>query len=246
MRALRFKIAPQYIKCLQVRLIAWSSRDAADLATEFLTKTGKENGGNSMSCEYCGKDAVYKCSVCGRLTCGEHTKLRTICPSCTKKATLEYVIGTVNRNKERKKIREFVKRFWGEEEQLTFDKKFIVAELSTCIATVKNRIIGFASFAEADDAILIAALDILPRYQGSGVGRSLVEKVEAEAKRLRKKKLLVSTSNDDLPALAFYQSLGFQIFEVKPNVIAEKHGRVLKGIGGLPIRDELRLQKILH
>jgi ribosomal protein S18 acetylase RimI-like enzyme len=152
----------------------------------------------------------------------------------------------VNTDKEREKIREFVKRFWGEEEQLTFDKKFIVAELSTCIAKVKNRIIGFASFAEADDAILIAALGILPRYQGSGVGRSLVEKVEAEAKRLRKKKLLVSTSNDDLPALAFYQSLGFQIFEVKPNVIAEKHGRVLKGIGGLPIRDELQLQKILH
>ena len=64
--------------------------------------------------------------------------------------------------------------------------------------------------------------------------------------RLRKKKLLVSTSNDDLPALAFYQSLGFQIYEVKPNVIAEKHGMVLKGIGGLPVRDELRLQKLLQ
>jgi len=90
------------------------------------------------------------------------------------------------------------------------------------------------------------ALGVLPQYQGSGVGRSLIEKVEAEAKRIMKKKLLVSTSNDDLPALAFYQSVGFQIYEVKPNVIAEKHGRILQGVGGLPVRDELRLQKILY
>jgi ribosomal protein S18 acetylase RimI-like enzyme len=183
--------------------------------------------------------------VCGRLICGEHAKLRTICLSFTKKTALEYVIDTVKTDKERDNIREFVKRFWGEEEQLTFDKKFVVAELLTYIAMVKNSIIGFASVAEENDAIIIAALGILPKYQGCGVGRSLVEKVKAEAKRLRKKRLLVSTSNDDLPALAFYQSLGFQIFEVKPNVIAEKHGRVLKGISGLPIRDELRLQRIL-
>jgi ribosomal protein S18 acetylase RimI-like enzyme len=90
------------------------------------------------------------------------------------------------------------------------------------------------------------ALGVLPQYQGSGVGKSLIEKVEDEAKKLRKNRLLVSTSNDDLPALTFYQSLDFQIYEVKPNVIAEKHGRILKGIGGLPIRDELRLQKTLQ
>jgi len=46
-----------------------------------------------------------------------------------------------------------------------------------------------------------------------------------------------------LPALALYQKLGFQIFEVKPNAITEKHGQVLAGIDGIPIRDEIRLQK---
>ncbi|MEM3825464.1 MAG: GNAT family N-acetyltransferase [Candidatus Bathyarchaeia archaeon] len=105
---------------------------------------------------------------------------------------------------------------------------------------------GFVSFTELEDALLIAALGVLPRYQNAGVGKKLVEKVEAEAKGFGKGRLLVSTSNDDLPALAFYQSLGFQIFEVKPNVIAEKHGAVLIGIGGLPTRDEIRLQKILR
>ena len=199
-----------------------------------------------MSCEYCGKDALYKCNVCGRLICEEHVKLRTVCPPCAKKSTLEYAINKVAFNEEREKIREFVQRFWGEQEQLTFDRKFMVAELPAYAAKLENNMIGFLSFAEADDAVIIVALGVLPQYQGSGVGRSLIEKVETEAKRMLKKRLLVSTSNDDLPALAFYQSLGFQIYEVKPNVIAEKHGEILEGIGGLPVRDELRLRKILH
>ena len=199
-----------------------------------------------MSCEYCGKDAVYRCSVCGKLLCMEHLKLRTVCPLCMKKATLEYTISKVTLNEEREKIRGFVQRFWGEQEQLTFDRKFMVAELPAYVAKAENNIIGFISFTEADDAVIIVTLGILPQYQSSGVGTSLTEKVETEAKRMLKKKLLVSTSNDDLPALAFYQSPGFQIYEVKPNVIAEKHGKNLEGIGGLPVRDELRLRKILH
>ena len=198
-----------------------------------------------MSCKYCKKDAIYRCSICGKPICGEHTKFQTLCPSCIKKTTLNYSINKATLDKERKKIREFVRQFWEEEEQLTFDTKFTVAQLPAYVAKSGNDLIGFVSFAEVDDAIVIVALGILPKYQNAGVGKSLTEKVEAEAKRLEKKKLLVSTSNDDLPALAFYQSLGFQIYEVKPNAIAEKHGSVLKGISGLPIRDELRLQKLL-
>jgi ribosomal protein S18 acetylase RimI-like enzyme len=199
-----------------------------------------------LSCEYCGKDAVYKCGVCGKLVCGEHAKLRTVCPSCIEKTTLQYTVNKQALNEEKEKIRELVQQFWGEQEQLTFDRKFIVAELPTYVAKVENTIIGLVSFTETDDTVIIVALGILPQYQSSGVGRSLIEKVEAEAKIMFKKRLLVSTSNDDLPALAFYQSLGFQIYKVKPNIIAEKHGEILEGVGELPVRDELRLQKSLY
>jgi ribosomal protein S18 acetylase RimI-like enzyme len=198
-----------------------------------------------MSYKYCKKDAIYRCNICGTLTCAEHTKFQTLCPTCTNKTSLTYSINKATLDKERKKIQEFVQHFWGELEQLTFGRKFTVAKLPAYLAKSRSNIIGFISFAEVDDTIIIVALGILPKYQNAGIGKSLIEKVEAEAKRLGKKKLLVSTSNDDLPALAFYQSLGFQIYEVKPNVIAEKHGMILKGIGGLPVRDELRLRKHL-
>lgn len=161
------------------------------------------------------------------------------------KTRFEYTIKKVSSEEERREIKKLVKRFWGEQEQLTFDKSFKVAELPAYVAKVRRSIIGFVTFVLTRGAVLIVALGILPKYQGSGVGTGLVRKVEDEARRANKKRLHVSTSNDDLPALAFYQSLGFQIYEVKPNVIAEKHGEFQKGIGRLPIRDELRLQKYL-
>ena len=173
-------------------------------------------------------------------------KTANTCPSCVSKQSLNYSINRVIAEEEKETIRKMVKRFWREPEQLTFDKKFVVAELPAYVAKSENSIIGFISYAETENATLIVALGVLPKHQDTGVGRSLVEKVEAEAKKTQKNRLLVSTSNDDLPALAFYQSLGFQIYEVKPNVVAEKHGMVLKGIGGLPVRDELRLQKLLQ
>lgn len=197
-----------------------------------------------MKCCYCTKDAVYKCAVCGQLLCGEHVQLRTVCPNHVKKAKLTYTI-TQKSNEDKESISKFVRTFWGEEEQLTFDREFRVPELPGYVAKSKDKIVGFISTAELDDATIIVALGILPKHQGVGIGRRLIAKVEREAERTKKKMLLVSTSNDDLPALGFYQKLGFQICEVKPNAIAKKHGKILRGIGNLPIRDELRLKKNL-
>lgn len=138
-----------------------------------------------------------------------------------------------------------MKQFWGEDEQLAFNKTYTIKKLPAYIARTKQNIIGFISCTQTKNATLIVALGILPQHQNTGIGKRLLAKVETEAKQHQKKRLLVSTSNDDLPALAFYQHLGFQIYHVKPNAIAEKHGTIIKGIDGLPIRDEIRLQKQL-
>jgi ribosomal protein S18 acetylase RimI-like enzyme len=173
-------------------------------------------------------------------------KQLTVCQSCLRKTKEKHAIRRASSEKEKDEIRRFVKQFWGEEEQLTFERKYNVAEQPAYVAKVGKKTVGFISFAENADHLIIVAIGVQAEYQGSGIGRALVKKVESEARKLQKKKLLVSTSNDNLPALGFYQALGFQIFEVEPNILAEKHGHVLAGISGLPVRDELRLQKILR
>jgi ribosomal protein S18 acetylase RimI-like enzyme len=198
-----------------------------------------------LKCQACSKNAVYKCGVCGQLLCSEHVRLGTICPRCFKKTEVSYAIKKTFES-EKASIGEFVREFWGEEEQLTFDEKFIVSELPGYVVKVEGKTVGFISFADADDAIIIVALAVSPTYRGCGIGKHLIRKVQNVAMKGKKKELLVSTSNDDLPALGFYQSQGFQIYEVKPNVIAEKHGGLFEGIGKLPIRDELRMRKKLQ
>lgn len=197
-----------------------------------------------MSCRYCSRDAVYKCAVCGQLLCGEHAQLRTVCPNHKNKTKLVYII-TPKSAQDKQTISKFVRTFWGEEEQLTFDREFKVPELPGYVAKTENKIVGFISTGESDNATIIVALGVVPKHQAFGIGERLIAKVERDAKRNKKEMLLVSTSNDDLPALGFYQKLGFQICEVKPNAIAIKHGKILCGIGKLPVRDELRLKKNL-
>jgi len=192
------------------------------------------------------KEAVYRCAVCGKLLCGEHARLATVCASHLKRSETAFKVSEIVSEGERSAVRRLVKRFWGEEEQSTFDGKFTVAELPGYVAKVRNGVVGFISFSPTSDAIVVVALGVQPRYQSIGIGSSLIRMVEDEARKLRKSKILVSTSNDDLPALGFYQSRGFQIIEAKPNVIAEKHARIFRGIGGLPVRDELRMQKTLN
>jgi ribosomal protein S18 acetylase RimI-like enzyme len=199
----------------------------------------------ALKCHHCQNDALYKCRLCGHLLCSEHTQLRTICLEHKKKATLRYTIKE-KAPCDKAEIRQIVEKFWGEDEQLTHDRTFDVPNLPGYVAKTQEVLIGFVLTGEIDDEVLIVALGVLPEYQNLGIGKALVKKVEDAAFRMKKKRLSVSTSNDDLPALTFYQSIGFQIYEVKPNVIALKHGKVIKGIGGLPVRDELRLQKTVQ
>jgi len=127
-----------------------------------------------------------------------------------------------------------------------FGRTIRAEEQSAFVAGVRGDVAGFVSYGEFEaDEFMIVALAVRPEYQRCGIGRALVSAIERTAKKESKKRILVATTNDDLPALALYQLLGFQLFEVAPNVIAAKHGRLEKGIGNIPVRDELRLQKSL-
>ena len=182
--------------------------------------------------------------MCGRSVCGGHARLAVICEKCkARRERVEFLVREAE-PRDRKVIGELVKRFWGEDVQTAFGREFRVRELPAFVAVAEGRVVGFVSFAELDESsVAIVAVGVLPEHQGLGIGKALLRAVEERAKVSSKKQLLVSTTNDDLPALAFYQLAGFRIYEVIPDAIAEKHGGEIPGIGGIPIRDEIRLYK---
>ncbi len=86
-------------------------------------------------------------------------------------------------------------------------------------------------------------LSVYPRFQGSGVGSSLIE---AAVDRARDKGLIslkVATTNDDLPALYVYQRQGFAVYDIACGSVVDHHGAAIAGFANIPVRDEVRLRR---
>jgi GNAT superfamily N-acetyltransferase len=79
----------------------------------------------------------------------------------------------------------------------------------------------------------------------SGTGTALVEHAVAEGRRLGCHEIRLTTTNDNLDALRFYQRRGFRLAELRPGAVAES--RKVKpeipeiGDHGIPVHDELDL-----
>jgi GNAT superfamily N-acetyltransferase len=84
----------------------------------------------------------------------------------------------------------------------------------------------------------------------TGVGRALVGAVAAAARAAGAPAVRCTTTNDNLPAIGFWQAVGFRLVALRPGDVAA--ARLLKpelperGHGGLPIRDELDLELLLR
>lgn len=91
----------------------------------------------------------------------------------------------------------------------------------------------------------ITTLDSLDEEQG--IGSALVEAVEVWAKENGIKRLWLITTNDNLAALKFWQKRGFELVTIHRDAIAEsrriKPQIPITGIDGIPIRDEIELEK---
>ena len=87
-------------------------------------------------------------------------------------------------------------------------------------------------------------------HEGKGVGSALLDATKKIAESMDCHRLWVITTNDNLPALHFYQKRGFHLVAVHRNAI--HYSRKLKpdipkiGLDGIPIRDEIELEIMLR
>ena len=101
-----------------------------------------------------------------------------------------------------------------------------------------GRLVGVLHYRVGTDGLEIVALAADP--PGRGAGRALVSAALAMAPRVS-----LTTTNDNLPALGLYQSLGFRIIRVRPDAVTRarevKPQIPVMGYRGIPMRDELDL-----
>ena len=138
--------------------------------------------------------------------------------------------------------------YWGETVVDCFDRTYDVLQLPAFLAMSDDQVAGLLSYALEPDQerLTIVLLNVHPEYQGRHAARCLLARAEELARAQKLARLAVATSNDDLPALYTFQRWGFVITEVKTGVILEHHGGEEAGFAGIPVRDEIRLEKRLH
>ena len=108
--------------------------------------------------------------------------------------------------------------------------------------------VGLITYTLAEGACDIVSLD--SERTGRGIGTALIDAVAAVARAAGCRRVWLITTNDNLDALRFYQRRGFHLAAVYPNAVALarrlKPQIPLVGDHGIPIRDEIELERPLH
>ena len=135
---------------------------------------------------------------------------------------------------------------WGSQKVVTRGVIHQADSLPGFVADVEGKIAGFLTWHVSGKMLEIVTLNVL--NQREGIGTVLVNASVEEANALKCSRVWVITTNDNAEAVKFYQSVGFKIVAIHKDTIEES--RKLKpeipriGIGGIPITDEIELERI--
>jgi ribosomal protein S18 acetylase RimI-like enzyme len=134
-------------------------------------------------------------------------------------------------------------QLWGSPEVIVHNGVFHPAGLAGFIAERGGRIAGLVTFEVRSAVLEIATINALDLYQG--IGTMLIEAVRAEAKRLGCHQVTLTTTNDNIGALRFYQRRGFRLAAIRPGAVDRARQRKPEiprtGDFGIPLRDEIDL-----
>ncbi len=140
-----------------------------------------------------------------------------------------------------------IEKEWGSTRVVSRGKVYYVDQLPGFIAIQEGEQVGLLTYKIEGKECEIITINSL--RQNIGIGSKLLNKIERYATSLGCKRIWLITTNDNLNALHFYQKKGYFLTALYCNAI-EKY-RLLKpeipltGIDGIPIRDELVLEKRL-
>ncbi len=196
-----------------------------------------------MKCAFCDARPQFRDRHTGQYLCLEHARLDVVAAGGRSPGPSLTVRPATAADCDR--VKELALYFWDETEVDCFGREYDVLACPAFLACDGGDIVGMASYAVEPgwDALVLVMLNVLPACQDRDGGGALIAALVEAAARLERARILVATSNDDLLALAFYQRHGFHLVELIPGVIARHHGGELVGFSGIPVRDEIHLER---
>ena len=140
-----------------------------------------------------------------------------------------------------------LKAHWGDTKIASRGKLYAADELPGFAAMRGSEPVGLVTYRMDGNACEVVSLNSLA--EGIGIGSALMDAVREAASAAGCRRLWLVTTNDNLPALRFYQKQGMKLVAVHRN--AQDVARKLKpqipeiGHADIPIRDEIELEMLL-
>jgi ribosomal protein S18 acetylase RimI-like enzyme len=194
--------------------------------------------------QYGAKPAVLRCSRCGKYVDWDDAHVQVVC-TCRPHLDLPPVMVREATEADRVAARALFDQDFGRTKIVAFGEVMDIEQMPALVAIMHDGLSGALAYRLLGDALHIVALATDPMWQRSGVGGHLIAEAELLARRLELTHLVVSTTNDNLPALYFYQRKGYRLTELVPDSVLIHTHQVVAGFAGIPARDEIRLEKRL-
>jgi ribosomal protein S18 acetylase RimI-like enzyme len=190
--------------------------------------------------------AILRCGRCGKFVDWQDSRLQVVC-GCRPHLELPPVLVREASSSDREKALELFKRDFGPAQLVSYGEAISLEDAPALVAEADGEIAGALAWRPFDGALHILALVTDPMWQRAGVGGYLVAEAELVARRQQWPRVIVTVTNDNLPALYFYQRRGYRVSAILPDSIAAhtRDGKMPIGFAGIPILDEIQLAKDL-
>lgn len=145
-------------------------------------------------------------------------------------------------------ISTLVKDHWGSQRVVSRGVIHDVLKLPGFLAFSSGQRAGLLTYLIKNAEMEIVTLNSL--VEQIGIGSALISNAKQFANQAGCNRIWVITTNDNLPALRFYQKRGFHLVAIHQNAL--DYSRTLKpeipqkGLDGIPLRDEIELELILN
>lgn len=192
--------------------------------------------------QFGAKPAVLRCARCGKYVDWEEAQVQVVC-SCRPHLDLPPVLVREATDTDRTAARALFQRDFGRTKIVAFEEVMDIDQMPALVAVTYGDPSGALAYRLHGDALHIVALATDPMWQRSGVGGHLIAEAELLARRLGLRRLVVSTTNDNLPAMYFYQRRGYRLTDLVPDSVIRHTHQTVAGFAGIPTRDEIRLEK---
>ncbi len=141
-------------------------------------------------------------------------------------------------------LRALLRRRWGET-LMMFGRAWQPGEYSALVAyDAERQPVGLVTYAIQKSTLLGLTIDNFSSQPG--IGRLLMAALTEIGRQQGAKALRVVTTNDNTPALRYFQIRGFRIVAFYPGAIAIYRaftpGLPEKGVDGIPMRDAIELE----